>query len=235
MSRLNQFARLKGAMTPRDHLRVKVPKGEVAPVRLQLSAMSYALRGKLGVGAEGELLTVDEEAQDALYQLADAFKGLVGHQVAIAIEERSRFTWEAFIGHCLRWWFGSGAQLPILKVLQMRLADHAIELDVAWAEGVKATRMTTDPSQVPLWIGGLTGLAMGQEFWWAPWPIALGLGLSLGWISMKPRWRCSAFGCGDLVDLPLSQCPHCGASFTLKPELKNEQAFHSSDQKQEQE
>ena len=141
MSRLNQLTRLQRAMKPRAHLRAEVPEGLVAPVRLELTALSYSLRGRLGVGGDGELVALDEEAQGQLFRLSKELSVLLGAEVVRAVEERSRYTWEAFVGHCLRWWFGGGAQLPILRALQLRLADHAIKLEIAWAEGVSAELM----------------------------------------------------------------------------------------------
>jgi len=214
MSRLAQLSRLRGALRPRDLLHVKVPRGEVAPRREALGLMGAALRGRLGLAGDGELIALDEEAQLELYALAAELKSLVGAELARALEERSRYTWEAFIGHCLRWWYASAGQRPLLYALKERLADHAIELEVAWAEGERALRSQAPASQLPLWIGGLAGLALSQEFWWAPWPLATSLGLMAGWLSARPRWRCGAVGCAALHDRALAECPDCGATLS---------------------
>lgn len=218
MSRLNQLGRLRSALRPRDQLKAVISEGLVAERRLALSSMSHALQGRLGVGDGGELVALDEEAHEDLMRLSDELRQLVGEPVAEALEERSRYTWEAFIGHCLRWWFGSGARLPLLKALQERLADHAIELEVAWAEGVRARRVLTPASQLPLWAGGVLGLAVselsGHALWWAPWPITVGVGVAVGWSMTRPQWRCSAYGCGAQLTHVSSRCPSCGASLS---------------------
>ena len=200
MSRLNQLSRLRGALRPRDQVKVTISAGVVAEHRAHLSALGYGLKGRLGVGRDGELVALDEQAQEELFMLATALKDLLGQQATETLEERSRFTWEAFVGHCLRWWFVSGGGRPLMRALQERLSDHAIILEVAWAEGLQADRLPAPASQTPLWIGGVAGLAVSQEFWWAPWPIAVTLGLMVGWLSMRPRWRCAVRAvCYDLA------------------------------------
>jgi hypothetical protein len=197
-----------------------VASGRVAVLRGELNLMSYALKQRLGVGDEGELVALDEEAHADLMRLSELLAGLVGARVTSALEERSRYTWEAFIGHCLRWWFGSGARTPLLKALQERLADHAIELELPWAEGSTARPVFLPPSQVPLWVGGVAGLAVselvGPALWWAPWPITVGLGLAVGWSMMSGEWRCSSYGCEAKLTPRSSTCPSCGATLSIE-------------------
>lgn len=214
MSRLDQLGRLRSALTPRDHVRVRVEPGRVAPLRLDLDARALSLKGRLNVGAGGEVVAVDEESAETLLKLSSELERLVGRELVSALEARSTLRWEAFMGHCVQWWLSQPQRAGFLKALAERLEDHAIELEVAWAEGVTVERTVAPPSELPLYIGGLLGLAVSQGAWWAPWPISITLGLAVGWLARSPRWRCTSLGCGTLMSTPYAQCPHCGA--TLK-------------------
>ena len=80
MSRLDQLGRLRSALTPRDHLRARVAPGQVAPVRLDLDARALSLKGRLSVGAGGEVVAVDEESAEALLKLSSELERLVGRE-----------------------------------------------------------------------------------------------------------------------------------------------------------